>query len=175
MKNNKGFTLIELLVVVAIIGILAAVGTVAYTGYTEGAKKSSAKSNHASVVKYIAAEEKKCVIGAKKVFGVEVDDTTPDEAGVSFNCSTRTGSTVATAAAAAMADFKNPHDTDESAVTASGTATANGDEGFVRVVASGNTITVSTCFDATTDKTDGTPDWCAEDEDRVVNEISVKE
>ena len=28
MKNNKGFTLIELLVVVAIIGILAAVGTV---------------------------------------------------------------------------------------------------------------------------------------------------
>ena len=175
MKNNKGFTLIELLVVVAIIGILAAVGTVAYTGYTEGAKKSSAKSNHASVVKYIAAEEQKCVIGAKKVFGVDVDDTQPDSAGVSFNCSTRTGSTVATAAAAALADFKNPHDTDEAAVTASGTANTNGDEGFVRVVASGNTITVSTCFDATTEKTDGTPDWCAEDADRVENEISIKE
>ena len=37
--NKKGFTLIELLVVVAIIGILAAGGTVAYQGYTLGTKK----------------------------------------------------------------------------------------------------------------------------------------
>ena len=48
MNNNKGFTLIELLVVVALICILAAVGTVAYQGYTTSAKKNAAKSNHKS-------------------------------------------------------------------------------------------------------------------------------
>ena len=66
MKNNKGFTLIELLVVVAIIGILAAVGTVAYQGYTSGAKKNATKSNHASALKYVAAELQKCSLDEEK-------------------------------------------------------------------------------------------------------------
>ena len=41
---NKGFSLIELLVVIAIIGILSAVGTLAYNGYVSKARKSSAEN-----------------------------------------------------------------------------------------------------------------------------------
>ena len=62
MKRN-GFTLIELLVVVAIIGILAAVGTVAYNGYTSAAKSSAAKANFKLILNYMATETKKCSLG----------------------------------------------------------------------------------------------------------------
>ena len=60
MMNNKAFTLIELLVVVAIIGILAAVGVVAYNGYTKSAKINASKNVHATVARYISAEITKC-------------------------------------------------------------------------------------------------------------------
>jgi len=58
--NRKAFTLIELLVVVAIIGILAAVGVVAYNGYTSSAKLNAAKLKMSIVIKYIQAETAKC-------------------------------------------------------------------------------------------------------------------
>ena len=48
--DKNGFTLIELLVVVAIIGILAAVGVVAYNGYTSSAKETACKANHKLIV-----------------------------------------------------------------------------------------------------------------------------
>ena len=43
-RRSRGFTLIELLVVVAILGILAAVGIVAYNGYVTSAKINSVKN-----------------------------------------------------------------------------------------------------------------------------------
>ena len=146
-KRNKGFTLIELLVVVAIIGILAAVGVVAYSGYTAGAKKQAAKSNQSAVTKYIAAELQKCNLGESSAMSGNL------------TCSTRTNSTVITAAAKALADFKNPYDTGEPAVRpntvgSAGSTTTTATGGYTNLTTQtspANSIDVKTCFSATTD------------------------
>ena len=101
-KNSKGFTLIELLVVVAIIGILAAVGVVAYSGYTSGAKKSAVKANHKKVVKYIMNETMKCSTGLAFAMDNNLD--------CSKQSSTSWKNDVAQAVEIALKDFKNPYE-----------------------------------------------------------------
>ena len=108
-KLKKGFTLIELLVVVAIIGILAAVGVVAYNGYTSAAKKNAVKTIHAQTVKYIAAELQKCTLNGTDGTAFNGDDG---------NCPL-IASTAVTAFLADVND-KNPYDNTDAHENATG-------------------------------------------------------
>ena len=133
-KTNSAFTLIELLVVVAIIGILAAVGVVAYNGYTAAAKKGAVKTIHAQVVKYIAAETKKCDLG----------ETTAMNGALTCSGINSNNVKIAAIAEGTFTD-KNPYTTSELAVRGG----SGYEKGRIAIGTDGTKVTIRTCITST--------------------------
>ena len=141
--KQKAFTLIELLVVVAIIGILAAVGVVAYNGYTGAAKVSAAKTNYKNVVKHMRAELTKCNAGLSDTMFTSNPQTCPIThinnwaSGMNNACRGSTG---------IYYNMKNPYKTTDRACRHNISYTGDADVGFVNWSTYRQTFRLSSCW-----------------------------
>jgi type IV pilus assembly protein PilA len=145
LNIKNGFTLIELLVVVAIIGILAAVGVTAYSGYTSSAKVMVAKANQKSIVKYLNAESMRCQL-----------DSSSQILDGNYSCTTlfgasHSGGVFANAIVNSLkGNFKNPYGANHPPIGDDAAQTAGWggvrDLGYTRIDPSGSKIIVHTCF-----------------------------
>ena len=142
----KGFTLIELLVVVAIIGILAAIGVVSFSGFTGSAKINATKANHAQAIKSISAELKKCEIqgGSLSLMSSAPPTTTVNQVVCAKSTTTTAAMVTAFVNHFNNSKFTNPYDP-----TSVGFATSGSTIGQT-VIMSGNpnatTITLTTNY-----------------------------
>ena len=146
--NRKAFTLIELLVVVAIIGILAAVGVVAYNGYTNSAKKN--------VVKSMSAEIKKCDLGQELILKYSFSKATGKITYTNDLCPFVVSNNVSQMAQSIIYHFNapptcNPHGlldgsgNCQQAVSGAGAGTiGNGKLGETQIIVSGGKIIIDT-------------------------------
>ena len=154
VNNRKAFTLIELLVVVAIIGILAAVGVVAYNGYTGAAKVSAAKTNHKNVVKFISTSIKKCDLGEELILKYTYSKATGKLTYTNNLCSYVFANNTSQMANSYWAHFNapptcNPHGLTHSSgscqeAIANGGSVGNGKLGETQIIVSGSNIVIDT-------------------------------
>jgi len=145
LRTKKGFTLIELLVVVAIIGILAAVGVVAYNGYTSAAKKNAIKNILAQTLKYTNTELKRCELGETTVMqGYLTCNNINSNQGVfnTMQALTNVRALRGTYDEGVLKDFRNPYDNKLPALRSRTGYTL----GQVSISQAGKKLQFETCF-----------------------------